>query len=147
MRRLCVNTPTATGERQGLNPNYNIDYIGFPSNYYNTVASAYTGVFGTANLPEEIDGNRNYFKNSSIKDNNFRPISYMSSSLGYDDPDDAGDEAARGERDEEDVEEGDPSLEGKLADQKDEIEDTHEFEIYMASLEDQQTAQMISSRT
>ena len=66
------------GQRQGLNPIYDIDFLGFPSNFYYPTDSDEYG------LPEKINGNRNYFLGSLITQNDFRPISWISSSFDID---------------------------------------------------------------
>ena len=63
----CIDNNKADGERQGLNPNYDIDFIGWPGNFYYTV---------TNNIPDK----GNYFQGELINQNNFRPISSISAS-------------------------------------------------------------------
>ena len=64
----CIkNKYDVSKEQVGLNPNYNMDFVGFPSSFYEPAAST---------------GSGNYFKSSMIPD--FRPISFVSSSFNVD---------------------------------------------------------------
>ena len=69
----CINLTDESNQRVGLNPKYDMDFIGFPSEFYvgsNAVSQSITS------------GSGNYFSSSMIPD--FRPISFVSSSFDID---------------------------------------------------------------
>ena len=65
----CIDkTATNFGERRGLNPRFNMDFVGFPDKFY----------------PED-SGSNNFFSSSMIdKISDIRPISFISSSYNVD---------------------------------------------------------------
>lgn len=67
----CVNSEYSNLERTGLNPKYDMDFVGFPSEFYTAANED-----GTSQTPSK------YFDNSKIHD--FRPITFVSSSFDID---------------------------------------------------------------
>ena len=88
-----------TGERVGLNPKYDIDFLGYPDIFYNNVILKNAGNHHFRKI--DVDGGEisyeryvlettqttdvvNYFSSSLITQNDFRPISFISSSFDID---------------------------------------------------------------
>ena len=67
----CIkNAYDVSGEQVGLNPKYDMDFVGFPSDFYTDASGNKSSTSG------------NYFDKSMIPD--FRPISFVSSSFNID---------------------------------------------------------------
>jgi len=69
-------------KEQGLNPKYDIDFLGYPNTFYNSEIQITSDFGGSIHVLEstQTDENINYFSGSLITQNNFRPISFISSS-------------------------------------------------------------------
>ena len=66
----CIKNTYPNGEQVGLNPKYDMDFVGFPSDFYTDASGNKSSTSG------------NYFDKSMIPD--FRPISFVSSSFNID---------------------------------------------------------------
>ena len=69
----CINIVDETFYRVGLNPKYDMDFVGFPSKFYEESNEEGKSI---------ISGSGNYFSSSMVPD--FRPISFISSSFDVD---------------------------------------------------------------
>jgi hypothetical protein len=73
----CIKNTYPDGEQVGLNPKYDMDFVGFPSDFYTPANDD-----GTSYTPSEFHTLPRYFDGSKIFD--FRPISFVSSSFNID---------------------------------------------------------------
>ena len=78
----CINNNYSNKERVGLNPKYNMDFVGFPSEFYVNAGMSLSNPLDIAGNKSSETGSGNYFSSSMIPD--FRPISFVSSSFNVD---------------------------------------------------------------